>query len=333
MIDIESLLAPVSEESPCGPDLEYDPAFLDLDQAARGKPEQQFGDTVIPAEEPDWGAVRAGAIALLGRTKDLRVAVMLVRSLVRTANFKGFAPGIRLVCDMAQHFWDDVHPQLDREDADDPTMRMNALAPLVDIDVMVRDLRDSFLVDSRQHGRLAIRDVEIALGKLPPREDSEPLAMGAIQSLLLAAVEEDPELVESVKQGIATVGELSTFLSDKVGAGNVPDFSALMDILKSVRQILPAAVQVEGTPVGETVGEQGAPVPISGDIRTRQDALFMIDKIIAYFERNEPTNPAPLLLQRAKRLMNMSFVDIIRDMVPDSMHQIETIAGLGREDS
>jgi type VI secretion system protein ImpA len=90
VIDIESLLAPVSAESPCGPDLEYDPAFLDLDQAARGKPEQQFGDTVIPAEEPDWGAVRAGAIALLGRTKDLRVAVMLLRSLVRTANFKGF---------------------------------------------------------------------------------------------------------------------------------------------------------------------------------------------------------------------------------------------------
>lgn len=332
MIDIESLLAPVSEESPSGPDLEYDPAFLDLDQAARGKPEQQFGDTVIPAEEPEWGGVRSGAIELLGRTKDLRVAVMLVRALVKTANFKGFAPGMQLISGMLQRFWEDVHPQLDRDDGDDPTMRMNALAPLVDIDVMVRDLRDSLLVDSRQHGRLAVRDIEIAIGKLPPREDAEPLAMGAIQSLLQTAMAEDPDLCACVEQSIATVGTLSSFLSEKVGSGSAPDFKAVTDVLKSVLQAFPVAAQAASAPGTEMAGESGTAVPISGEIRTRQDALLMIDKIVAYFERNEPTNPAPLLLQRAKRLMNMSFVDIIRDMVPDSMHQIETIAGLGRED-
>ena len=66
------------------------------------------------------------------------------------------------------------------------------------------------------------------------------------------------------------------------------------------------------------------------DIRTREEALLMIDKLITYFERNEPTNPAPLLIKRARRLVSMSFVDIIKDMAPESLKQIETIAGAGR---
>ena len=47
-------LQAVSADAPCGPNLEYDQEFLALEQAARGKEEQQYGDTVIPAEEPDW---------------------------------------------------------------------------------------------------------------------------------------------------------------------------------------------------------------------------------------------------------------------------------------
>ena len=34
-------------EAPAGPDLSYDPEFLALEQAAQGKAEQQFGDTII----------------------------------------------------------------------------------------------------------------------------------------------------------------------------------------------------------------------------------------------------------------------------------------------
>lgn len=68
---------------------------------------------------------------------------------------------------------------------------------------------------------------------------------------------------------------------------------------------------------------------MSDEIRTREDAVEMIDRIIAYLERNEPTNPAPLLLKRARRLMGMSFVDIIKDIAPESLKQIQALAGPG----
>ena len=35
---VEALQAPISEASPTGEDLEYDPAFTALDSAAQGKP-------------------------------------------------------------------------------------------------------------------------------------------------------------------------------------------------------------------------------------------------------------------------------------------------------
>lgn len=82
------------------------------------------------------------------------------------------------------------------------------------------------------------------------------------------------------------------------------------------------AVEEAGQPAPE------APKPARGEITTRQDAVLMLDKIIAYLERTEPANPAPLLLRRAHRLMTMSFVDIIKDLAPESLAKIEALSGL-----
>ena len=56
-VQLEALTAPISPDNPCGADLEYDPAFAELERAAQGKPEQQIGNTVVPAADPDWKAV------------------------------------------------------------------------------------------------------------------------------------------------------------------------------------------------------------------------------------------------------------------------------------
>jgi len=49
-----SPLPDLADGTPCGPDLELDPAFGELERSAQGKPESQFGDTVQPATPPDW---------------------------------------------------------------------------------------------------------------------------------------------------------------------------------------------------------------------------------------------------------------------------------------
>jgi type VI secretion system protein ImpA len=90
---VEALLTPIGEASPCGDDLEYDADFTALTTSAQGKPEQQFGDTVIPAVEPEWRQVAEQSDALLRRSKDVRPAVLLLRASTRLQGLAGSSPG------------------------------------------------------------------------------------------------------------------------------------------------------------------------------------------------------------------------------------------------
>lgn len=48
VVDVQRLLNTISPDTPCGDDLEYDAAFLELECAAQGQPERQMGDAVLP---------------------------------------------------------------------------------------------------------------------------------------------------------------------------------------------------------------------------------------------------------------------------------------------
>ncbi len=331
MIDIDPLLAETAEAPPCGPDLAYDAAFIELEQLARGKAEDQIGATVREAEPPPWPAVQKLAVALLGRSKDVRAATLLVRSLVHTEGFAGLAPGLVFMHGLLDRYWDAVHPLLDADDGNDPTMRLNALAPLADPLGLVKELRDTPLVRSRQLGAVLVRDVEIALGKLPTRTGVTAMPQAQIEAMLGAMVAEDPNTVPSVAKAVAAVRALSALLVAKVGSAQAPDFKPLLATLDALAQVVPEPV-VAGAAAESEAGEGATPTPAaakaaSGEIRSRQDALSMIDRIIDYLERNEPTNPAPMLLRRGKRFMSMSFVDIVKEISPDSMAKIDVIAG------
>jgi type VI secretion system protein ImpA len=52
-----------------------------------------------------------------------------------------------------------------------------------------------------------------------------------------------------------------------------------------------------------------------------------LDKLCDYFDRNEPSSPVPILLRRAKRLINKSFMDIVRDMASNGVSQVELLRG------
>ena len=108
---VDALQAPISDASPCGDDLEYDPAFTALETAAQGKAEQQFGDTVIAAVEPEWRAVADQAQALLGRAKDVRVAVLLLLAATLQQGAAGFVLGLELLAGLLDRYWDGIHPE------------------------------------------------------------------------------------------------------------------------------------------------------------------------------------------------------------------------------
>ena len=128
-IDVDVLLSPLQAASPSGEtDLEYDEDFQALLRASAGRPEQQYGDTLIPAEEPDWIAMRRHALALFGRGRDLRVAVQLLRAALRLDGLGALAPGLRLVAGLLERYWDSLWPRPDPDDTAAPRRRYKAPA-------------------------------------------------------------------------------------------------------------------------------------------------------------------------------------------------------------
>ena len=79
----------------------------------------------------------------------------------------------------------------------------------------------------------------------------------------------------------------------------------------------------------------GGPSPAggsgSGEIRSREDVVRALERISGYYAKHEPSSPIPLLVDRCKRLVMMGFLDIIRELAPDGVGQIETLSGQKHE--
>ena len=334
-IDVDALLTPVSESQPCGPDLEYDAQFLALEEAAKGKAEQQFGDTIIAAEEPDWRMVQTLATELFTRTKDLRVAVHLLRASTRLQGLGACAEGLRLIAGLLASQWDHVHPMLDVDDGNDPTMRLNALAPLVDGQGLLADIRKAALASGRH--TVTGRDIELASGKAQPNEGEAVPAQAGVVQAFQDAESQQPGLLSQLSGLVQSIMQIDQVINDKASISG-PELRPLrllcQHIVDTANQAqggsgLAASAEGEAMAAAE-VGASGvahAAVAVPGSIRSRADAIASLQRVCEWLELNEPTNPAPLLIRRAERLMNKSFMDIIRDLVPDGIDQVERIAG------
>jgi len=334
-LDLERLVQDLSPERPCGENLEYDAAFSQMEQAAKGKPEQQMGGSVIPAEDPDWREVRRLALELFGRTRDLRVAVQLTRAELGLSGTPGLAGGLALVQALIERQWPAVQPPLD--DGNDPLMRVNAVAELAGREGLVRSLRLTPLASSRVAGRFSLRDVEIATGAAPaPGGDAPPPDEASINAAFLDC--DGAELqatADGIAQSLEGVAGIDAAFRQKLDGGSGPDLSGLKQTLQAMDKIVRSHLARRGmgeAPADAEGGGGGAPAAarVPGEIGSREDVVRALDRICDWYSRNEPSSPLPLLLQRAKRLVSKSFVEIIRDIAPGGTTEIETLGGLDK---
>jgi len=329
----DAFLQPLSAESPSGPDLVYEPPFAALELAGAGKPERQYGEKVYPAEPPDWVAVHEQALALAATTRDLRVAVWLLRSGCRLQGLGGAVAGLQLLDGLLGGLWDTVHPQLDASDNNDPTMRLNSLASLSDSEGALADLRSMTLAPVR--GSLTLRDLELGLGKAVAGPDEPaPTESGVLQALQ-GLLEQYPVIAEQAGMADQAATSLVQRLDAQLGAANTVELSPLVKLVKilslAIRRLSPEGSPDAAEPGDEATSTSAAPRAATGGgagaIGSRADAVRELERVCEWLERHEPANPAPILIRRAQRLMNKSFLEIIRDLAPDGLAQVENLAG------
>lgn len=332
MIDPVKFVASFADGDPSGPNLEYDPDFMALERAQQARPEQVIGDSVKPAQEPDWRDVTERAETLLGRTRDLRVAVALTHALLRTQGLEGFAAGLNVIKGLLEGQWDSVHPKLDADDHNDPTSRVNSLVSLAASDGVLKAVREVPLVASKTLGRFSLRDIRIASGKQPaPAGLAEPPKQIQIDAAFRDA--DLGELQTSAAQialALENVGAIDKLLVDKVGS-LAPELKPLVLDLTEIKHVL--AEQLSARGVGAASAE-GAAVGADasggarGEIDSREDVVRQLDRLCEYYRRHEPSSPVPMLLRRAKRLVSKDFMEIVRDLTPGGVAEAELLSGI-----
>jgi type VI secretion system protein ImpA len=308
----------------------------ELETVLQGKPETQFSQ----AEEPRWDDVRNRCVELLRRSKNLRVAVILCISLLRTEGLAGFRDGLTVIRGLLQHYWESLYPRLDPEDNNDPTERVNILASMVtplgsfgDPMQFLKRLREAKLTDSVRAGRFSLEEIAPsgapgAEGVLPPADSAQVQA-----AFRDTGAEKLGKTVTALAESTAEAKAIDDFLTTTIGAGKAPDWGPLLVTFSDIRKALAPFVStaeaggVDATSTAPAGSEAAGAARVPGAIQSRQDVVQTLDRICDYYAHAEPSSPVPLLLRRAQRLAEMNFLQIIGDLSPEALAPVQNVTG------
>jgi type VI secretion system protein ImpA len=228
-----------------------------------------------------------------------------------------------------------VHPGISDDDGG-PTMRVNVLKELLEPSVLAA-VRAAPLVSVAALGSFSLRDVAMATGELvaaagaggtPPDMAKIDAAFGNCDLAQLQAT------AASARQALANIQGIERYVADKVGAQHGLDLEPLCGPLKRIDKLLGERLARREPALGSTNGTGGNGADgahearaVRGEIASRTDVVRVLDTLCAYYERHEPASPIPLLLRRAQRLVPMSFIEIVRELAPAGVSEIETIRG------
>lgn len=325
-----------------GVDLEYDNAWLALVQASQGKPETQFE----PAIAPDWVTVLNQAEHLLTQSRDLRLVALWAEARLRLHGLQTLSASMHIISDMMESGWDFIYPSLDFEDAD-PYARINVIEGLGRGGSFYQSVRESTAFELPSLGPVNIRGLEALLDAASYPDTQVAYSREQIQQYL----GEQPEALETLHALVAdareALGRCGALLAECTGGHQASSLADLTALFNRLTQVLPALE----SPIGELpvqANEESAharcsssgsiqsspvnPAFVSGAIQSRQQALHAIDAVCIYLDNAEPTNPAQLLLKRARRLIDKNFLELVKDLAPDALVEVARIMGVNPDD-
>lgn len=334
-INIDALLSPVSSDNPCGDNLEYHADFQAMEQASAGKAEQQFGTTIIPAEPADWNKVEKLAIDLLSRSKDLRVMLALTHAWTQLKGLPGYAQGLKLIEQSLLLYWEPLWPRLEEFGEADPFYRINAVALLGDKSALSTAVRQSWLLRNASDG-ITLRDAAALCDGSKTEVAEYPGGLSRLTDELARVDQPGAEAVIQISERLQTICET---LAERLDDSAVPELTQLRKQIAIVaercqatdlRALQPAAAveqTTDSTPAATPVSARPQADWRSVQLTSRADAQLMLEKVKQYFSQHEPSHPAPLMIDRVQRLIELDFMDIIRDLAPDGVNQLENIFG------
>jgi type VI secretion system protein ImpA len=314
---IEELLSPVSEESPSGIDVAYDPDYLKLEAMLPDSTETMLETTEVAST--DWSGIRRSAEGILKRSKHLPTAVYLTVSLVEYRGLTGLRDGICIVGGLLEQYWDAFWPRIDEEDPD-PTERINILTTLSpplgaygDQIEFTKHVLQMPIVKGQQTGTLTLRAIN-GTGTIGENEADATVVLP----------DADPDAIEEACQAaqdcVDAIDQMVAMVTARTDGNGVLDLDVLQGQLKDIHKALASHLGQE-VESDDTANETSADAGSGGTgaIRSRSDVVATIDRLTSWYDQNEPGSPIPLLLNRVRDMVHMRFPELMNQIFPDAV--------------
>jgi type VI secretion system protein ImpA len=318
-LDLEALLAPVSDTDRVGPDLAYDPQRHAIEQAFDAQVSIDSTGTPAADSDTDWRKIVAAIVEQSARAKDVWLAVYLCRAGARMGKLDVVEVGARYLCGLIERYWEDGHPRLEEYGVEG---RTGACDTLASYPAFIGPLRNVVLVQHPRYGSFTGED----LHRFQRSGDAESDLSGLRGAL------EDPAGLEQLTTASATIGRIEavfrsvdTALAERAGVGAgasfAPTYQALGEIGGAAKAFLPQPVDADEMPDDAPIeGEVSVNIGATGgSLRSRADVTRAIDLVIAYYRQREPHSPVPLLLARAREWVDRDFLEVLEDIAPNAM--------------
>jgi type VI secretion system protein ImpA len=358
-LDLEALLAPISEEAPAGTDVrtDFSPTsnyFRLRDARAEARAAERAADANPGGEgaSPDsWRNVRNLAVKILTeQAKDLEAAAWLTEALVRSDGLAGLAFGASLIGGLVERYWDKLYPMPDEDGMEtrvSPVTGLNGEGgdgtlsqPLLKLPLF-NDANGEpvMLFQYEQSAELeTIADAK----RLESRIKAGVIPYDTMKNTARAV---SPGVYVALRQNLDAARTAWTAMGEqfeKVAGADSPPTRKISETLEKVADIVnrygpaPAAANASSEDVPAGVETEAAPGGAGGGgpqkakrLATREDALASLTEIADYFRRTEPQSPLAYTIEEAIRRGRMTWPELIAELVRDDQVRTNILTSLG----
>lgn len=322
----DKIIEPISEEQPCGPDLDMeDMDYQNFMAEILGHiPERYFS---FDPSSVDFNDVYEKIDGFLDKSHDIRLTVLLAKMRILNGQIDGFIDSLVATEALLKAHWADVHPAGDMD-----FMRPVELATLDDMPTSILPLQHATLFRSRRAGPITLRKWQLANGDVSPRDDEEVVDGGTIMSEIANAdADEMTAIITKMERGRDAVNGIRTICISEGDFESAPTYEKLPEAFEAIIELIrkgtgteESAGEGEGDADGDDAGGSGAAsagvtvqIP-TGDVATREDAIDALFAAEKYYALYEPSSPNVLLLREARNAANKTFAELVGELLPSA---------------
>jgi type VI secretion system protein ImpA len=365
VLDFDTLLRPISDENPSGSELKENERLRNVYQAAKDARETARSTEkrlyqsawldepgTAPVERPDWDKVHTLTTEIIAQhSKDLWIAAWLIESLARLQGFAGLRDGFRLARELAERFWDGIHPRPDEDGFSTTMAQLTGLNGDESEGALIAPIYRIPIVMSKDGRALTTADYgsAVELDKVDPDKRAQRIAAGAISlEIFEKALDATPAeyfktLLEDIQLSIDEFFRLSETLEAKCGTNPdgypaAPPTSAIRNALVEVRdRVTSLSANILGDDAPETSASESAEVKPGAEGASssskkgmnRDEAFRQLLQVADFFRRTEPHSPVSYALEQAVRWGRMPLPELLSELISDAAMRGELFRRMG----